>query len=82
MGLTNMHLRTFFFVTLIGMLPSCFLYVMVGTQIMKINSPQDIISLQLVILLTLLAVTPVLFGWIMRRMRKKEPEPVAVESNS
>lgn len=67
MGLTKMPLRTYFFVTLFGMLPSCFLYVMVGTQMMKINSPQDIVSWQLVVLLSLLAVTPLLFGWIMRR---------------
>jgi uncharacterized membrane protein YdjX (TVP38/TMEM64 family) len=80
MGLTGMRLRTFFLVTLIGMLPSCFLYVMVGTQIMKINAPSDIISTRLILLLTLLALTPILFGWMMRRMRKPQPDPVAVES--
>jgi uncharacterized membrane protein YdjX (TVP38/TMEM64 family) len=80
MGLTGMRLRTFFLVTLIGILPSCFLYVMVGTQIMKINSPKDIISTQLIVLLTLLALTPVLFGWIMRRLRRTAPEAPATNS--
>jgi uncharacterized membrane protein YdjX (TVP38/TMEM64 family) len=84
MGLTHMKLRTYFVVTLIGMLPSCFLYVMVGTQIMFIQSPQDILSLKLIVLLSLLALTPVLFGWVMRRIRKSEPksEPMPVESQS
>jgi|SRR5579871_2057506 len=76
MGLTGMRLRNFFLVTVVGMLPSCFLYVMVGTQIMKINSPRDIISTKLIVLLSLLALTPFLFGWIMRRVRKPEPAPV------
>jgi uncharacterized membrane protein YdjX (TVP38/TMEM64 family) len=80
MGLTGMRLRNFFLITLVGMLPSCFLYVMVGTQIMRINSPQDIISTQLIVLLTLLALTPVLFGWIMRRLRKTEAAPAPINS--
>jgi uncharacterized membrane protein YdjX (TVP38/TMEM64 family) len=73
MGLTNMRLRTFIPVTFIGMLPSCFLYVMVGTQIRRIDSPEDIISWELIVLLTLLALTPLLFGWVMRRVRKPSP---------
>ncbi len=76
MGLTGMRLRNFIFVTFFGMLPSCFLYVMVGTQIMKIDAPSDIISTRLIVLLTLLALTPMLFGWMMRRPRKDEPAPV------
>lgn len=74
MGLTKMRLRTFIPVTLIGMLPSCFLYVMVGTQVRRINSPEDIVSWQLVVLLSLLAITPLLFGWVMRRLRGVTPE--------
>ncbi len=70
MGLTHMRLRTFIPVTLVGMLPSCFLYVMVGTQIGKITSPEQMISWQLVVLLSLLAVTPLIFGWVMRRLGK------------
>ena len=70
MGLTHMRVSTFTLVSAIGMLPSCFLYVMVGTKIMEIEHPSDIVSTQLIVLLTLLAVTPLLFGWIMRRMRK------------
>jgi uncharacterized membrane protein YdjX (TVP38/TMEM64 family) len=69
MGLTKMRLRTFIPVTIVGMLPSCFLYVMVGTQIRRIDSPEEIISWELVILLSLLALTPLLFGWVMRRLR-------------
>jgi uncharacterized membrane protein YdjX (TVP38/TMEM64 family) len=78
MGLTKMRLRTFIPVTLIGMLPSCFLYVGVGTQIRRIDSPEDVVSWELIVLLSLLAVTPLLFGWIMRRIRKLDP--IEIES--
>src|SRR5262249_19511681 len=80
MGLTHMRLRTFIPVTIIGMLPSCFLYVMVGTQIRDISSPEQIISWQLVVLLSLLAVTPLLFGWLMRRIAKVNGNGTPAES--
>jgi uncharacterized membrane protein YdjX (TVP38/TMEM64 family) len=70
MGLTNMRTRTFIWVSLIGMIPSCFLYVMVGTQIMRIDKPSDIISWKLVVILMLLAVVPLLTRWFFRRRDK------------
>lgn len=75
LGLTKMTPGTFFLVSAIGMLPSCFLYVMVGTQVMRIKDPSDIVSTELVVLLTLLAVSPLVFGWIMRRMRGDRQPP-------
>jgi len=74
MGLTNMRTRTFIWVSLIGMIPSCFLYVMVGTQIMRIDKPSDIISWKLVVILMLLAVVPLLTRWFFRRRSSEPPK--------
>jgi uncharacterized membrane protein YdjX (TVP38/TMEM64 family) len=71
MGLTSMRTRTFIWVSLIGMIPSCLLYVLAGTQIMRIESPKDIISWQLFTILMLLAVVPVIMRWIFRRRHVK-----------
>jgi uncharacterized membrane protein YdjX (TVP38/TMEM64 family) len=71
MGLTNINLRTFIWVSFIGMIPSCVLYVMVGTQIRRIDSPRDIINWQLVVILTLLAVLPLVMRWVFRRKQGK-----------
>jgi uncharacterized membrane protein YdjX (TVP38/TMEM64 family) len=74
MGLTNMRTRTFIWVSLIGMIPSCFLYVLVGTQIMRIDKPSDIISWKLVVILMLLAVVPLLTRWFFRRRSAEPPK--------
>jgi uncharacterized membrane protein YdjX (TVP38/TMEM64 family) len=77
MGLTHIELRKYIAVSLVGMLPSCFLYTLVGTEIMRIESPKDIISTELVVLLSLLAFMPLLFSWFFRRRVKeatKEPQ--------
>lgn len=77
MGLTHIDLRKYIVVSLIGMLPSCFLYTLVGTEIMRIESPKDIISTELIVLLSLLALIPLLFSWFFRRRVKhvaKEPQ--------
>src|SRR5262245_17031155 len=77
MGLTHIELRKYILVSLIGMLPSCFLYTLVGTEIMRIESPKDIISTELIVLLSLLAIIPLLFSWFFRRRVKqtaKEPQ--------
>src|SRR5262245_25857871 len=44
MGLTRMRVRTFAWVSMIGMLPGTFLYVNAGWQVGQINSPQDVVS--------------------------------------
>jgi uncharacterized membrane protein YdjX (TVP38/TMEM64 family) len=64
MGLTSMPLRPYLLTTFIGILPSCFLYVIVGTQIRRIHSPEQIVSWELLAILTLLAIMP----WILHRL--------------
>jgi uncharacterized membrane protein YdjX (TVP38/TMEM64 family) len=67
MGLTGMRLGTFFWISLIGMLPGSFLYVMAGTMLTKLESPKDILSTELVVIISLLAFLPLVMKWIFRK---------------
>jgi uncharacterized membrane protein YdjX (TVP38/TMEM64 family) len=67
MGLTNMKLSTFFWVSIIGLLPSCVLYVMAGTMVARLESPKDILSTELIVIVSLLALLPLIMRWIFRR---------------
>ena len=67
MGLTKMRVGTFFWASVIGILPSCFVYVLAGTQLMQLQSPKDILSWQLVALLLILAFMPLVMKWLFRR---------------
>jgi uncharacterized membrane protein YdjX (TVP38/TMEM64 family) len=60
MGLTKMRVGTFFWVSLIGILPSCFIYVLAGTELSQLQSPKDILSWELVGILCLLAFLPLI----------------------
>jgi uncharacterized membrane protein YdjX (TVP38/TMEM64 family) len=67
MGLTNIRTRTFVCVSQIGLLPSCVLYVLAGTQIMQINSLKDVLSIELIVILSLLAFAPLILKWLFFR---------------
>ncbi len=71
MGLTNIRTRTFVLVSQIGLLPSCCLYVLAGTQLMQINSLKDVLSVQLIVILSLLAFAPLLLKWLFFRRSEK-----------
>ena len=60
MGLTPIRLVTFFFVSMIGMLPATVVFVNAGTQIAKISSPGDILSPGLIFAFALLGIFPLL----------------------
>ncbi len=67
-GLTNISLRTFVLTTLVGILPGAFVYAYAGQTLALLESPKDILSVNIIIafvLLGLLALVPVL-------IRKKE----------
>jgi uncharacterized membrane protein YdjX (TVP38/TMEM64 family) len=61
MGLTRMRVWTFFWVSLVGMLPGTFLYVNAGHVAADINSIGDIISPELLVSFALLGVAPLVF---------------------
>lgn len=62
MGLTRVPLRTFALVSWIGMLPGSLVYVNAGTQLARLDSPSEILSLPLLASFVLLSVFP----WIAR----------------
>ena len=67
MGLTKIRVGTFIWISQIGMLPSSFLYVLAGTQLMQIESPKDILSVELIAILSMLAIAPLVLKWVFRK---------------
>jgi hypothetical protein len=61
MGLTRMRVWTFFWVSLLGMLPGTFLYVNAGRELARIDSPSDVLSWPLLVSLALLGIVPLVF---------------------
>ncbi len=58
MGLTPIRTSVFFLVSLVGMLPGGLVYVNAGSQLSRINSPGDILSLNLLLSFALLGIFP------------------------
>jgi uncharacterized membrane protein YdjX (TVP38/TMEM64 family) len=67
MGLTRMRLRTFVWVSLLGMLPGTFLYVNAGAALAAIDSPRDILSPTVLVSLALLGLVPLGLRLLVRR---------------
>lgn len=61
MGLTPIRTWTFFWVSLIGMLPGTLLYINVGKQLAELESPRDLISPGFIVSLALLGLAPLAF---------------------
>jgi uncharacterized membrane protein YdjX (TVP38/TMEM64 family) len=60
MGLTTISLRTFFLVSLVGMLPGTVVFVNAGRELARINSPGDILSPEILLSFALLGLLPVI----------------------
>ena len=58
MGLTSMPLRTFYWVSQIGMLAGTLVYVNAGKELAKISSLSDILSFSLILSFVLLGILP------------------------
>lgn len=71
MGLTNMPLRTFFWVSQVGMLAGTIVYVNAGKEVAKISSVKDIASPALIISFVLLGTFPIITKKIMELYKKK-----------
>jgi pyruvate/2-oxoglutarate dehydrogenase complex dihydrolipoamide dehydrogenase (E3) component/uncharacterized membrane protein YdjX (TVP38/TMEM64 family) len=72
MGLTAIPARTFFWVSLLGMLPGTAIYVNAGTQLASITSLSDILSPALIGSFALLAIFPWVARWAVARVRMRE----------
>ena len=70
MGLTPIRVRTFYWVSQLGMLPGTLVYVNAGTQLARIESPADILSLPLLLSFSLLALLPFVGRALLRMIRR------------
>ncbi len=76
MGLTRLPLRTFYWVSQLGMLPSTLIFVNAGTQLARVRTAADILSPGLAASLVLLGLFPLLArrlatGLLARRSRRE-----------
>ena len=66
MGLTDMKLWTFAWVTLLGMFPGTFLYILAGNKIASINDLSEILSWEIILALTVLGLLAPLTRYYMK----------------
>lgn len=72
-GLTKVSLKTFFWTTMIGILPGSFVYSFTGSQLNSIESTKDIFSVNIIaafLALALFALLPVIFKKLRTRFPK------------
>ena len=73
MGLTNMPLRTFYWVSQIGMLAGTMVYVNAGKELAKVDSLKGILSPSLIISFVILGLFPItvkkLMAWYKAKKR-------------
>lgn len=72
MGLTKIRILTFFFVSMIGMLPGTFVFVNAGTELAKLDSLKGILSPNLILAFVLLGIFPLILKKILDFVRKNK----------
>ncbi len=73
-GLTSIPLRTYAWTTAVGIFPGSFVYTFMGSRLNDINSPKDLLSLEILlafVLLGLFALTPT----IIKKVRNRKVHP-------
>lgn len=71
MGLTKMPLRTFFWVSQLGMLPGTIVFINAGKELGQIESAAGILSPSLLISFVILGLFPITAKKIMQKVRKR-----------
>ncbi len=74
MGLTPIGVWTFFWVSLIGMLPGTFIFVNAGHELGGINEPRDILSPGLILALALVGLAPLMLRKVLTWVRPAKPQ--------
>ncbi len=72
MALTPIKTWTYFWISQLGMLPATVVYVNAGTQLARIDSMGDILSVQLIGSFALLALLPLILRWILRFLERRK----------
>jgi len=70
MGLTSIKLRTYFWVSQLGMLPATILFVNAGTQLSSLEQFSDVLSPAVAVSFALLAVLPLITKPVLAAMRR------------
>ncbi len=86
MGLTTLPLRTFYWVSQIGMLAATVVYVNAGTQLASLHSLSGIVSPRLLGSFVLLGLFPLLARWMVARIKARRvyarwPKPSKFDRN-
>jgi uncharacterized membrane protein YdjX (TVP38/TMEM64 family) len=83
MGLTRMPLKTFYWVSQLGMLTGTFIFVNAGVQLARVEKVGDIFSLGLIASLVILAVFPLVakkaINFYLRKKGRTIPQNPAVD---
>jgi uncharacterized membrane protein YdjX (TVP38/TMEM64 family) len=74
-GLTKLPVRTFAWVSMLGMLPGTILYVNFGTELGRLESPRGLLSPGLIASLALLGLFPLLARWVLRLFGRTRTAP-------
>lgn len=72
MGLTQIKLFTFYWVSQIGMLAGTFVYVQAGVELSKINNIKDIVGPSMILTFTALGLMPFVFKWLITAYKNKK----------
>lgn len=71
MGLTRMPVRTFVWVSALGMLPGTIVYVNAGAQVGAVDTPEDLFDWRLILAFLALAILPFAAKWGLAFQRKR-----------
>ncbi len=71
MALTTIRTWTFFWVSQIGMLPATVVYVNAGTQLARVDSVGDVLSIELIGAFALLGLLPLILRWTLRLIENR-----------
>jgi uncharacterized membrane protein YdjX (TVP38/TMEM64 family) len=82
MGLTKMPLRTFFWVSQLGMLPGTIVFVNAGKELGQIESAAGILSPSLLVSFIILGLFPITAKKIMQKVRRKVVDKTAASNGN
>lgn len=72
MGLTNIKLWDYIWITYVGMLPGTLVYVYAGRKMAELHSPSEILTFPILILLTSIAFLPFFFKKLMQLIQGRQ----------
>ena len=82
MGLTSIKIISYFWISLLGMLPGTVIYINAGTELAKIQSTKDIFSVPILISLTLLGIFPMIISKLFNRTKKFDYNMIVIGGGS